>query len=86
MRIAGLFIAFLLGACDTQGPGLQYSALQSAVIEGIEANPVILEDGIWEGEPYVEGGSSRPRIGLVEDLIVRGDFIEPGDTPQVVIM
>jgi len=36
--------------------------------------PVTLTDGRWEGEPFVEGGASRPAVGLVDHFILLGDL------------
>ena len=44
----------------------------NATIEGIYDDPVLLEDGAYEGEPFVEGGASRPRVKLL-------DFYHTGD-------
>jgi len=43
-----------------------------ATIEGIYDAPVVLEDGTYEGEPFVEGGAARPRVELL-------DFYRAGD-------
>lgn len=33
-----------------------------------------LTDGLWEGQPYVEGGASAPRAGLAADFLLTGDL------------
>ena len=45
--------------------------------------PVVLACGAWEGEPYVEGGASRPRVGLIEDLWLLGDVNGDGKPEAV---
>ncbi len=55
----------------------------NAVYAGIEDHPVRLEDGTWEGEPYVEGGMARPRVGLIEDLWLLGDLNGDGKPEAV---
>src|SRR5210317_809005 len=42
--------------------------------DGILDHPVKLEDGLYEGVPYVEGGTSRPYVELVKDLLVFGEL------------
>ena len=41
---------------------------------GVFDRPITLVDGRWEGEPYVEGGVSRPSVGLVDHFILIGDL------------
>jgi len=41
---------------------------------GIYEEPVQLVDGVYEGEPFVPGGASRPRVELLADLYVTGDI------------
>jgi heat shock protein HslJ len=73
-----LVLILALGACRAPLSGLDPSAVRSAEIVGIEDTPVVLVDGAWEGSPYVDGGASRPTVGLVDEFIVRGEFVEPG--------
>jgi heat shock protein HslJ len=63
-----------LVACAGPPSGLDDLALRSARIDGIEEISIELEDGIWEGEPFEEGGASRPMIGLIEDYALRAGF------------
>jgi len=52
---------------------------------GIFGEAIVLQDGAWEGTPYVEGGSSAPRVGLAEDFILTGNI--DGDTaPEAVVL
>jgi len=48
--------------------------LATATYEGILERPVTLSDGRWEGQPFVEGGASRPTVGLVDHFILAGDL------------
>lgn len=59
--------------------------LANATYSGIEDIPVTLSDGQWQGAPYVEGGASRPRVGLVEDIYFTGDLNADGE-PEAVVM
>ena len=53
---------------------------------GINENTVTLEDGRWEDKPFVEGGASRPVIGLVSDFRLTGDLDGDGIDEVVVLL
>ena len=66
-------------ACDRGGaveepvaPSLE--ELSSATYTGIYDEAVTLVEGRWEGEPFVEGGASRPSAGLVDHFALIGDL------------
>lgn len=49
--------------------------LRSASVTGIyDSGAVKLRDGVYEGEPFVAGGASRPTVRLLEPLTVTGDL------------
>jgi heat shock protein HslJ len=48
--------------------------ISSATFEGILDHPVRLVDGSWEGDPVVEGGASRPAVGLIDHFLFTGDL------------
>jgi heat shock protein HslJ len=52
--------------------------LAHATYTGIMDAPVTLTDGRWEGEPFVEGGASRPSVGLIDNFVLTGDLNEDG--------
>jgi heat shock protein HslJ len=60
--------------------------LANGTYTGIEDHPVKLIDGRWEGEPYAEGGSSRPSVGLVNDFQLHGDLDGDGADEIVVLL
>jgi heat shock protein HslJ len=60
--------------------------LANATYSGIEENPVTLISGRWEGEPYAEGGASRPSVGLVKDFYLNGDLDGDGTDETVVLL
>ena len=70
-------------ACDTREI---ITELGNSTYKGIEDEPVTLSDGTWEGPAYVEGGASRPRVGLLEDLHLTGDLIGDGEKETVVFL
>jgi heat shock protein HslJ len=53
---------------------------------GVDGGPVTLTDGEWQGEPYVEGGASAPRAGLVRDFRLTGDLDGDGAKEAVVLL
>lgn len=54
------------------------TGLENATYTGIEDGPVTLSNGHWEGSPYTEGGASRPRVGLLQDILITGDLDADG--------
>lgn len=86
MKAALPLLALALFACGAPPSGLDTASVRSAEIGGIEDDPIVLVDGRWEGAPYVEGGAARPSLGLVEELIVHGEFIEPGQENCAVLV
>lgn len=68
----------------TPAPTIQ--ELANATYTGVGEGPVQLVDGQWEGEPFVEGGASRPTVGLVDDLLLTGDLDGDGSEEAVVLL
>ncbi len=64
------------------GPG----SLDNATVSGIFDLPITLEEGQWQGDPYVPGGASRPTAGLVPDVPVTGALSREGNTLPVAIL
>jgi heat shock protein HslJ len=60
--------------------------LAGATYSGIMSEPVTLTGGRWEGEPFVEGGASRPTVGLVDHFILTGDLDEDGLDEAVTLL
>jgi heat shock protein HslJ len=60
--------------------------LANATYQGVEEEPVRLQEGRWEGEPYVEGGASRPSVGLAEGFELRGDLDADGIPESLVLL
>lgn len=63
--------------------------LEDASIHGLAGfpDPVTLTDGKWEGEPFVEGGTSFPAVYLSTHLVSRGDLDGDGsdETAAVIV-
>ena len=62
------------------------TSLGNATYIGIEDHPVTLADGRWEGAPYVEGGSARPAVGLVKNILMEADLDADGSDEIVVVL
>lgn len=60
--------------------------LHNLTYHGIYDQPVHLIAGIYEGEPFVAGGASRPRVELQGDLVLRGDLNGDGADEQIVFL
>jgi heat shock protein HslJ len=58
---------------ESAGP-LSEAQLKNATYSGIYDEPVTLTDGIYEGEPFVEGGASRPIVTYVENSALNVDL------------
>ena len=82
--LAGIFLALASQAC-LAGEGAPTAVeLANATYTGTGEGPVTLVNGRWEGEPFVEGGASRPSLGLVEDFYLFGDLDDDGQEEAVV--
>ena len=60
--------------------------LANATYSGIYDEPVTLTDGLFEGEPYVEGASSRPRVQLIDGMSATGELDGDGVEEIVVLV
>jgi heat shock protein HslJ len=54
--------------------------------DGIYEEPVPLQDGRWEGEPFVPEGAARPSVRLVDRLWRQGDVNGDGRDEAVVLL
>ena len=60
--------------------GMTYRGFQ------VEANPVTLVGGRWEGDPEPGGGAARPQIALARDFRLVGDLDADGSDEAVVLL
>lgn len=60
--------------------------LANATFTGILDEPVKLSGGTWHGEPFVEGGSSAPVVGLVKHFHLTGDTTGDGTEEAIVLL
>jgi len=86
LSLTGMLLAFSSQLCLAGDTAPTAAELASATYTGIEEGPVTLVEGRWEGEPYAEGGASRPRAGLVEDFSLVGDLNGDGSNEAVVLI
>ena len=56
----------IISGCSSSPEPLTIESLQNAEYQGIYDGPVNLTEGKYEGEPFVEGGASRPLVVFVE--------------------
>jgi heat shock protein HslJ len=62
-----------------------HEQLANATYSGIYDEPVTLTNGLFEGEPYVEGASSRPQVRLIDEMSATGD-LDGGGVEEVVVL
>ncbi len=65
---------------------LTVEQLGNATYSGIYDEPVTLTDGLYEGEPFVEGGAARPTVQLIEETILYGDLNGDGVADAAMIL
>jgi heat shock protein HslJ len=82
-RLAFTVLLVAVMACSRGGPVVVTEEVEGAptafelahaTYSGIMNEPVTLTGGRWEGEPYVEGGASRPMVGLIDHFVLTGDL------------
>jgi len=66
--------------------GLSQGELANATYQGIYGEPVTLTDGTYQGEPFVEGGASRPTVTLIPEPVAYGDLDGDGQDDAVVLL
>ncbi len=66
-------------------PKLTAEKLKNAEYQGIYQEPIQLTDGTYEGEPFVEGGASRPTVTFIEPYAF-GDLNGDGVDDAVVLL
>jgi len=53
---------------------------------GIYDNPITLRNGVYEGQPFVPGGTSRPRVQLIDEVQAHGDLNGDGREETAVLL
>ena len=86
LSVAGVSLGVSSQICLADENAPTAEELANATYAGTEEGPVTLVDGHWQGEPYAEGGASRPTVGLVEDFSLAGDLDGDGREEVVVTL
>jgi hypothetical protein len=73
------------GGSNADVAPLTEEVLRNAEYRGIYQEPVHLTDGKYEGEPFVEGGASRPTVAFT-DAFALGDLDSDGVDDAVVVL
>lgn len=87
-------IALLVAGCTGQGEEsasdipveLSAEALGNATYSDILEEPVALVDGQYVGEPFVEGGASRPTVTLMADPAATYGDLNGDDQPEAAVL
>lgn len=77
---------FIAGGAIAHATDKDLAGLENATYSGIEDQPVTLSQGRWEGPPYQQGFASRPTVGLLEEVLFRGDLDADGEEELVVML
>jgi heat shock protein HslJ len=82
-------VVLLLAGCaalESQGGAPTLIQARSATYTGIYQELVTLKNGVYEGAPFIAGGATRPRVGLIEPGVASGDVGNDGRTELVVLL
>ena len=71
---------------DSTSEVLTPAQVRSASYSGIYTETVTLTDGVYEGEPFVEGGASRPRVEYIDGSERYGDLNDDGIDDAAVLL
>ncbi|MCP4396859.1 MAG: META domain-containing protein [bacterium] len=86
MILVGLCFTAVVSTTATAAGSLTLDQLKNGTYQGIYDRPVQLTDGIYEGEPFEEGGASRPTVTCVEELVAFGDLNGDGVEDAAVVV
>lgn len=67
-------------------PAPSWQEAANATYGGVFGEETTMADGLWEGEPFVAGAASAPRVGLVDDFRLSGDLDGDGTEEAVVLL
>jgi hypothetical protein len=85
--LAALLLVTLVFAagCGSQAAPLTEESLKNAEYQGIYPDAVKLTEGQYEGQPFVEGGASRPTVVFTEPFAL-GDLDGDGVEDAAVLL
>ena len=84
--LCGIVAVELLAATQAHTGAPSEEELANASYRGVYDEPVTLENGSWEGEPFAPGAASRPSVDLVRDFRLSGDLNGDGRDEAVVLL
>ena len=75
-----LVLGMSLNGCASVSdpPPLDVTTLKNLTYAGIYAEPVTLQQGYYEGQPYTSQGAARPRVQFAEQLYLLADLDNDG--------
>ena len=82
----GLMACQERGATTTHVIALTTEQLASATYSGIYDEPFTMTGGAYLGDPFVEGGASRPSVQLIDDFLLSADLTGDGKDEAVVLL
>lgn len=74
------------GVAAANPAALTIDELKNATYSGIYDEPVTLTGGLYEGEPFVEGGAARPRVEYINGAARFGDLNGDGAADAAVVL
>ena len=77
--------AAMTAAAEPAGPPT-LDEISNATISGIYEEPIQLQGGRYEGEPFEPQGASFPRVGLIEGFLLTSDMDGDGVEEAVVML
>ncbi|MCU7835310.1 MAG: META domain-containing protein [gamma proteobacterium symbiont of Taylorina sp.] len=81
-----LLVLNILFSCTSQAEPLSVN-VANMTFHGIYDNQaVVLKNGEWSGTPFVKGGASRSRVGLINNFTFSGDLSGDGIEERVVFL
>ncbi|PSU51387.1 hypothetical protein C9J12_00095 [Photobacterium frigidiphilum] len=76
-------------AVNASGDAFSFSALKNTAYQGFESGAyrrVVLNNGLWVGEPYQPGGAIAPQVMLIDGIKATGDLNGDGEDEAVVLL
>lgn len=96
LPFAALLTLLLAAACgdgETEPPGASSPAPEptaetaaNGTYAGIYDEPITLDGGAYEGEPFVAGGAARPSVGLLDEMQQNADLDGDGVAERYVLL
>jgi heat shock protein HslJ len=74
------------GATPTEAGRIPVEALMNATYSGIYEEPITLADGVYEGQPFVEGDPAHPMVEYIPGAELYGDLDGDGVDDAVVFL